>query len=94
MEDIKPSEGIWLVKHKNYSTSCTRIMKNDELSEKWPLLHYYEYKDEIIDALYKNKISLSIENIVDFALNIIKEKYLEDKSDKDMSIENIYDLYE
>jgi len=96
--DYMPSEGIWLVKHKKQSKSASHIMKVSELPKKWPLLHYYEYKDQIVSALIKEiddrKNGMSIDTAVKFVLDFISKKYVEerDSDTKDYIVEKIEDL--
>ncbi len=96
--ELMPTEGIWLVKHKKQSKSASFVMKVSELPKKWPLLHYYEYKDQIVSALIKEiderKNGMSIDAAVRFVLEFISEKYVEERNSdtKDYIVEKIEDL--
>lgn len=93
-----PSPGIWFVNHKPHSKSYSHVMKISELPEKWPLLHYYEYKDEICSELitytqtHPNGVSLA--QIVEFVLEFIAKQYVIDRNKRmpDKKINSIEDL--
>jgi hypothetical protein len=96
-----PTEGIWLVTHKKYSKASSFIMKVSDLPKKWPLLHYYEYRDQILDELIKyiddenkNKNGISLNEVVTFVLEFISKKYVEERNSdtKDRIVEKIEDL--
>lgn len=96
MERSMPSPGIWFVNHKQNSKSYSHVMKISELPEKWPLLHYYEYKDEICSGLvqFTTDKSRSISEIVDFTLEFIAKQYVSDRDKRmpDKKIRSIEDL--
>jgi len=101
MEESMPTSGIWFVKHKPGVSSYSSIIKLAEIPKKWPILHYIEYKDEILSALVKyidtvpNK-SVSLDQIVNFTLEQVSTQYVidRDKEFPDKKINNIKDLTE
>ena len=100
MKDYMPTEGIWLVTKKGYgSKSSSRVMKVSDLPEKWPLLHYYEYKEEILNELVDYvEQPRSLNDVVQFILEFISKKYIEDAEKRnskysDKLVEKIIDLY-
>lgn len=97
MEQSMPSPGIWVVEHKENSKSYSKALKISEIPEKWPLLHYYEYKDEITSELVKYaKEPRSLDDIVRFILEFVAKQYVSDRDKRmpDKKINNIQDLTE
>lgn len=95
MERTMPSPGIWFVDHKEYSKSYSKVMKISDIPEKWPLLHYYEYKDQITSALLEYyKEPRSLDEVVRFILDFISKQYVSDRDKRmpDKKINTLEDL--
>jgi hypothetical protein len=93
--DLMPTDGIWLVKKHDYGKSSSFVMKVSDLPKKWPLLHYYEYKDQVLEELIKYVDKpRSLDDIVKFILEFISKKYVEERNSdtKDYIVEKIEDL--